>query len=433
MWRLRIQLVFLAVLLVVLAGCSDEVEVKREAPLASAPTPAGVQQVEVFSWWTRGRESAGLDALVQVLARKQPEIRFVNAASAVESDADAQAALVERLLAGSPPDSWQAPVGGNTVAKFAQSGYLEPLNFLYVQRGWEQAFPAGLLRLLESNGNRYSLPVSVHRTNVLWYRPDLLAAAGIPQPETLDDLLLALETLRGAGMEAPLALGEQWTILHLWETVLLASLGPDAYDGLWTGETAWDGPEMAVALDTFARLLSFATPDHAELTWEEAAQRLNEGSAAFYVMGDWLEPYLRSQGLESPQQLAWTAFPGTRGMFQFTSEGFVLATGAGHRHEALSWLDVVGSVEGQQAFNLAGGAMPARVDVERSLFGDYWRAAMEDWATNRIVGGLLYGVAGTDAWRSEVDAAMTQFLANGDIEGFQQALAAACSSEGNCG
>ena len=35
-----------------------------------------------------------------------------------------------------------------------------------------------------------------------------------------------MDTLQAAGMDAPLAMGEQWTAMHLMETILLASLGP---------------------------------------------------------------------------------------------------------------------------------------------------------------------------------------------------------------
>ena len=424
----------LPVLLVaILAGCTGGApRLPKEGPVVATATVSHTSEVEVFSWWTRGRESAGLDALLKVLAQRQPEIQFVNAAHAGGSDAEARAALVERLQAGAPPDSWQAPVGQAAIASYGSAGYLEPLNFLFEQQGWSQVLPKTLIPLLESNGNVYAVPTAVHRGNILWYNPQVLAAHNVAVPQTQEDLFAALDAFKAAGMEAPLALGEQWTVMHLLETVLLASLGPDAYQGLWTGDTAWDGAEMAQALANFARLLTYANTDNADLTWEQAGKRLVEGQAAFYVMSDWLEPYLKGQGLQPQQDFGWTTFPGTKGAFQFLAEGFVLATEASHRAEGVAWLEAVGSREGQQAFNLAGGAMPARLDVDRAPFDVYWQLAMDDWATGKVVGSLVHGVVARDDWRSEIEAALTQYLASSDLASFQQGLAAACEEAGPC-
>ena len=35
--------------------------------------------------------------------------------------------------------------------------------------------PANLIPLISQDGNIYSVPVNIHRANVLWYNPDILA------------------------------------------------------------------------------------------------------------------------------------------------------------------------------------------------------------------------------------------------------------------
>ncbi len=430
--RRRLRYMLPILFLAILAGCNGAPGLPEERPVVATSTVSRPSEVEVFSWWTRGRESLGLSALLKVLAQNHPEIKFVNAAHAGGSDAEARAELVERLVAGAPPDSWQAPVGQASIASYGSSGYLEPLNFLYEQQGWSQVFPKTLMPLLESNGNIYAVPTAVHRGNILWYNPQVLAAYNVAVPQTQEDLFAALDALKAAGMEAPLALGEQWTVMHLLETVLLASLGPDAYQGLWTGDTGWDGPEVTQALTNFARLLTFANTDNVDLTWEQAGKRLVESQAAFYVMSDWLEPYLKGQGQQPQQDFGWTAFPGTKGAFQFLAEGFMLATGASHRAEGVAWLEAVGSRDGQQAFNLAGGAMPARLDVDRAPFDVYWQSAMEDWATGKVVGSFVHGVVAQDDWRSQIEAALSQYIINNDLVSLQQGLAAACEQAGPC-
>ena len=85
--------------------------------------------------------------------------------------------------------------------------------------------PETLIPLISDNGNIYSVPVNIHRANVLWYNPKVLEDNGVEVPATLDEFFAAMDTLKAAGIETPLAMGEQWTAMHLFETVLLGSLG----------------------------------------------------------------------------------------------------------------------------------------------------------------------------------------------------------------
>ncbi len=432
MSRRHFQYLLRVLMVILLAGCAEAP--KPSEPLKATATAAVRQAsvVEVFSWWTQGGESVGLDALLEVLAQRHPELKFINTAHTGGSDAEARAALMKRLGEGAPPDSWQAPVGQASLAAYGSAGFLEPLNFIFEQQGWENVLPSSLLPLLQKDGNYYEVPLAVHRGNVLWYNTKLLAANQIAVPQTFDELIASLDALKAAGVETPLVLGEQWTVMHLLETVLLSTLGPDAYQGLWVGDTSWEDPGVTQALANFGKLMTYTNPDRESMTWEEAGTRLAEGKAAFYVMNDWVEPFLKAKGLKPQEDFGWTPFPGTKGVFQFLADGFVLATGAEHRAEGVTWLEAVGSQEGQLAFNLAGGAMPARTDVDRQSFDAYWQQAMADWATGRVVGSLTHGVVAREEWIAEIDAAISQYLAGGDPASFQQGLAAACEEAGPC-
>lgn len=66
---------------------------------------------------------------------------------------------------------------------------------------------------------------------------------------------------------------------HLFETVLLGTLVPDAYKGLWTGVTKWDDAKVTEALDNFKRMLGYVNEDHAALTWDQANDLVISGKA----------------------------------------------------------------------------------------------------------------------------------------------------------
>jgi len=404
----------------VLSACTPKVE---------EPTS---DQVEVFSWWTGGGEAAGLDAMIKIFQAKYPDVEFVNAAVAGGAGTNARAVLATRLQAGNPPDSWQGHAGQELIGTYVAAGQIEALNFLYEEEGWLDVMPETLIPLISKDGNIYSVPVNIHRANVMWYNPTILAENNIAVPTTMDEWFAALDALKAAGVETPLALGEQWTAMHLFETVLLGTLGPDAYNGLWDGTTAWDSAEVTKAIDNYIKLLSYTNSDATSLSWQDASQLVINGDAAFNVVGDWAEGYFRELGKAPKTDYGWAPVPGTVGSFQFLSDSFVLAVGAPHRDAAIAWLRVAGSKEGQDAFNPVKGSIPARNDADRSLYGEYLLSAMDDWKANVITGSLTHGVVANDAWKSEIDTALGLFLSSKDGAAFQTALVAACMASGPC-
>lgn len=420
---------WLIVLALVAAACTPAATPEAtEAP----ETGEGMSQVEVFSWWTGGGEAAGLNAMIEVFKAQYPDIEFVNAAVAGGAGTNARAVLATRLQANDPPDSWQGHAGQELIGTYVAGGQIEPLNFLYEEEGWLDVMPATLIPLISQDGDIYSVPVNIHRANVLWYNPTVLADHNITAPTTLEEWFAAMDALKAAGMDAPLALGEQWTAMHLLETILLASLGADAYNGLWNGTTDWGSPEVTAALETFERVLGYTNSDAASLTWQDASKLVVDGNAAFNVMGDWAEGYFKELGLSPMEGFGWAPVPGTGGNFQFLSDSFVLAVGAPHRDAAIAWLKIAGSKAGQDAFNPVKGSIPARSDADRSLYDEYLQSAMDDWASNVIVGSLTHGVVANDSWKSEIDTALGLYLADRNLANFQTALVAACNSSGPC-
>jgi glucose/mannose transport system substrate-binding protein len=408
------------------------VEEPVEEPAEDAEAADSGSMVEVFSWWTGGGEAAGLEAMIEVFAEKYPDIEFINAAVAGGAGTNARAVLATRLQAGDAPDSWQGHAGQELIGTYVAAGQLEPLNDLYEENGWLEVMPATLIPLISQDGNIYSVPVNIHRANVLWANPTVLADNGIEMPTSLDEWFAAMDALQAAGMDAPLSMGEQWTAMHLFETILLASLGPDAYNALWDGTGDWGSAEVTTALETFAKVLTYTNSDASALSWQDAGQIVIDGDAAFNVMGDWQEGFFRELGSVPQEGYAWAPVPGTAGNFQFLSDSFVLPVGAPHRDAAIAWLTVAGSLEGQDAFNPVKGSIPARSDGDRALYGEYLQSAMDDWASDTVVGSLTHGVVANDSWKSEIDTALGLFLGTSDVAGFQTALVDACAASGPC-
>jgi len=407
------------------------VGVATSALVLGACQQAATGEVEVFSWWTAGGEADGLAAMIEVFNEEYPDLTFVNAAVAGGAGTEARAQLATRLQAGDPPSSWQGHAGQELIGTYVEAGQIEALNFLYEEEGWLDVMPETLIPLISEGDNIYSVPVNIHRANVMWYIPSNLAEWGVEAPASWDEFLATAATLEDAGV-TPLAIGFQWTHMHLLETVLLGSLGADAYSALWDGSGDWGSADVTAALETYQEVLHYANSDASTLEWDQAAQLVVDGDAAFTIMGDWAEGFFKAQGLEPGTDFGWAPAPDTDGNFQFLSDSFVLPVDAKNREGALAWLRVAGSQAGQDAFNPIKGSIPARSDGDRSLYDAYLTSAMDDWASDRVVGSLTHGVVANDAWKTEIDTALGLFLSDEDVEAFQAALVAACAESGPC-
>jgi len=274
------------------------------------------------------------------------------------------------------------------------------------------------------DGAIYSIPSNIHRSNVVWANPTVLEEAGIDPstpPASMDEWIDQLETVQDAGV-TPLSVATTWTQVHLLETVLMSELGADAYIGLWDGSTDWEGAEVTSALETFETLMAFTNTDRDGLDWPEATQMVIDGSAAYNVMGDWAVAAFEEQEAE----YVHFPVPGSQDQFGFLADSFTLPVGAPNPDGAKAWLETVGSLEGQTAFNKAKGSIPARTDADPAEFSEYQQTAIESYARDTIVPSLAHGAASPIAVLNAVSDATSKYTAGAsDLATFQSELAAA--------
>ncbi len=394
---------------------------------AQDATPSG--ELEIFSWWTGGGEAAGLDALIAQFSAMYPDVTVVNAAVAGGSGVNARAVLQTRMLGGDPPDTFQVHAGQELNAVWVAEDKMQPLNDLFEANGWMDQYPQGLLDLIsDSEGNIYSVPVNIHRSNVMWYVPANLEAWGVTVPATWDEFITTTcPTLQAADV-TPLTVGENWTQAHLWESVALGELGVEGYNGLWNGATAWDSDEVVAVFEKFGQILDCTNADRNGLAWQDASQRVAEGGAAFNIMGDWAAGYfLVDLALEPGEGFAWAPSPGTEGTFIMLSDTFGLPVGAPNAEAVNAWLSFLGSAEGQDIFNPLKGSLPANTtaDITNSeLYNAYFQDAYEDWTTNAIVGSQAHGAVAPPNFSNGFSTVIASFESDRDA-----ATAAASSAE----
>ena len=395
--------------------------------------PAGwagaATKLEIFSWWTAGGEAEGLAGMFSVYKKLYPSVDIVNATVAGGAGTNAKAVLATRLTGGDPPDSFQVHAGLE-VQKYDPARFLEPLDDLFKSAGWEKVLPKDLLTLLSYQGHFWSVPVNIHRANVLWYSKKVFTANNLTPPKTFDEFFKIADTLKAKGI-VPFVFGSKdgWEAGHVFEVVLIGALGADGYRGLLTGKTPWTDAKVTQALNTFKRMLTYVNTDNAALTWDGAGQYLIDGKGAMMIMGDWTDGWFTSKKFTD---YGWAAPPGNAGIFDALSDSFALPKGAKNRQNALNWLKVAGSREGQEAFNPKKGSICARTDCSQGLFNDYLKSAAKDWTTNALVPSVMHGAAAFESWATKYKDIIALFVTSGDVAKTQASLQAACKDAGVC-
>ncbi|HEY6041537.1 MAG TPA: ABC transporter substrate-binding protein [Anaerolineae bacterium] len=418
----------LALVSVIIAACAPAATpapAATSAPAAKPTTGAASGKLEIFSWWTTGGEAAGLAGMFDLYKKQNPGIDIINATVAGGAGSNAQAVLKTRMLGGDPPDSFQVHMGHELVDTWVTpADKMEDLSDLFAKNGFNTAFPKGVLDIVSYNGKPYSVPVNIHRANVLWYNKKVFADNKLDAPKTFDDFFKVADALKAKGI-TPLAVGDNgpWASGQVFETVLIGTLGADGYNGLWTGKTAWTDSKVTDALNTFKKMMTYVNSDHAALSWDQANDLVISGKAAMTIMGDWIDGDYTAKKFPD---FGWVAAPGNDGIFDALSDTFGLPKGAKNRENSLKWLALAGSKEGQEAFNPKKGSICARTDCNPQLFDTYLQSAIKDWQANKIVPSLEHGAAAKPGWVTSFSDVVTGFIAKGDVAASQKALAQAC-------
>jgi glucose/mannose transport system substrate-binding protein len=392
------------------------------------PAPPG--RLEIFSWWTTGGEAAGLQVLFDLYRQQNPGVDIVNAAVAGGAGSNAKAALLSRMLSNNPPDTFQVHMGHELADTWVIANKMEPLDSIYAEMGFDTAFPSGVLDIVSYNGHPYSVPVNIHRANVLWFNKKLFADNHLQPPATFDEFFAVADALKAKGI-TPLAFGnkEGFEAVQTFESIALGVLGPEAYRGLWTGETSWSDPRVAETLNTYKKLLGYTNVNYANLTWDQANDLVISGKAGMTIMGDWIEGDYKAKRFTD---YGWTTTPGTAGVYDALSDTFGLPKGARDVEQAKNWLRLVGTPQAQDAFNPLKGSVPANIHAGTGDYSAYLNSAIRNWKTQTVVPSLAHGAAASQSWVTAITDVLTTFVARQDVGSAQVALQQACVDARAC-
>ncbi len=416
-----------------LAACATPTAAPGAAPAAGSTAASGAAagggQLEIFSWWTSGGEVEALNALYDIYSAQYPDVEIVNAAltGGAGQGGNMKALLETRMQGGQPPDSFQVHLGRELIDSHVVPGRMEDLSFLYEEEGLNDVFPQDLIDIASYEGKPYSVPVNIHRSNVLWYRPSKLEAAGVAAaPTTWDEFFAAAELLKTASIPA-LAVAENEPNFsgHVFENILITQLDQAGYLGLFDGTTSWEDERVTRSLEILNQAYDYANQDYLSTSWGDINDRfVADDGPAMMIMGDWTHGVLLSKAFSDYR---WAPAPDTAGMFMVLSDSFGLPNNAPDRDNAVNFLRVCGSREGQDAFNPIKGSIPARTDPDLSKYDEYLLSAMEDFKNNTLLPSIQHGAAVKQSFVLDYAIAINNLATNRDVAAAQAMLVQAAT------
>ncbi|WP_422671671.1 ABC transporter substrate-binding protein [Billgrantia kenyensis] len=381
------------------------------AAASMAYASAQAAEVEVLHWWTSGGEARAANVLKELMEAEG--YGWEDFAVAGGGGETAMTVLKSRAMSGNPPSA--AQIKGPEIQEWGELGLLGELDEVAEAEGWDALLPTTVADVMRHNGSYVAVPVNVHRVNWLWANPEVLAAAGVEMPTTLDELFVAGEAIREAGY-IPLAHGGQaWQDATVFESVLLASGGTEFYQRALVelDEEALGSAQMIEALETFKRLRELMDDDMSGRDWNIATSMVINGDAGMQLMGDWAKGEFTAAELTAGEEYLCAAAPGTQDAFTFNIDSLAMFRVEGVEREAQQALArLVLEPTFQEAFNLAKGSIPARPDLDMSEFDTCAQQSLEDFQRTAEEGGLVPSMAHGMAVRADVQGAIFDVVTN---------------------
>lgn len=164
-----------------LAGCTGTSEFGTNGGDQSATTIT-------FSYLWGGAEAKALEAVIADFNKSQSKIHVKGVSSP-----DFQKQLTSMSSSNGSFDI--SDNFGSTVGSWAAKGILAPLDdYLSADKVDLKDFAPASMDEMRYNGKTYAMPIAVHTLELL-YNKDLLAAAGVEPPKTMDELATAVSKL----------------------------------------------------------------------------------------------------------------------------------------------------------------------------------------------------------------------------------------------
>lgn len=253
--------------------------------------------------------------------------------------------LQTQLSSGDGPDVFNWGAGPSWGGALAEAGTLLDLTDAYAERGWD-VYDFAVERVTVDD-RIYGIPGEMEIIGI-FYNQEIFDELGIEEPEDLDSLRAAAETVRDAGI-LPMAVSDKagWEGGHLLSMSLSSNVGSDGMEALFAGERSWDTPEVVESLQLWQTFheQDFLPPSPTSVDYDTAISTFFAGDAAMLPTGSWLVGEIDSN---ADFEVGYIPFPSEDGTGIFAGglgSGPYISATTEHPEAALEFLDFLASPE----------------------------------------------------------------------------------------
>lgn len=266
--RVAVGVALTGALAATIVGCAPAGEEKVTSLTLLANNNSWTEGVKVLA--KEYEEETGIKVIVQGFSPEQINDTLKVKLNAQSSDFDLMGFHVQDFL-----------------TQFTANGWLADLtDYVKEDPEWDwEDIQESARDSVEVDGRIYGVPVMTER-HIVYYRSDILADAGIPVPETLDELEAAAAKLNDPsnGFYGIAMRGARVPLVTQFSSFLY-SFGGDFQDD--KGNATIDTPEAVKAYEFYGNLLrNYGPPGATNMGWVEASAIFAQGNAAFYIDAD---------------------------------------------------------------------------------------------------------------------------------------------------
>lgn len=308
----------------------------------------------------------------ETLARQYEEKNPGVTIELIQEDDDSIKGKTKTLVASnSVPDiffSWTGTWGGNFI-RGKRAVDLTPV--VGADSDWGKTFAPAAVDAFVYDGKNYGIPLYLD-AKFMGYNKTIFADLGIAEPQDLEAMLAACDTIRDAGI-TPISFGnkEAWPGIHYLGQLLAYNVPRDVLERDFDPATAqYDHPGYVAALDQFGQILERCTIGAGVngVSYQNAIQDLSDGrSAMYYQEIIEFDNAASAKTKLQPQDFGFFPLPapkdaaGDPKALEGAPEGYMISTASANVPLALDFMKFVTTVDNAKLLSAPPFGQPSAV------------------------------------------------------------------------
>ena len=259
---------------------------------------------------------------------------------------------------------------GEKLRRFVSRGWVEPIDKLWMKKGWDNEFNKSSKAVVSINNKIYGLPISYYHWG-FYYRKSIFQKYKIDQPKDWDSFLKMGEVLKANNIP-PIILGTKykWTVAGWFDYLNLRINGIEFHQLLMEGTIPYTDKRVKAVFQKWKELLNrdFFLNIHSKLDWRTSVQYLTDRNKAGVILsGNFLIPQIPKNKRDD---IGFFRFPQINSHMPYYEEApmdiMFIPHNAKNKEGALKFLAYIGRSDNQYMINSQMGMISPNQKAKES-------------------------------------------------------------------